>query len=65
MTLNEVKEQFDLPRLEAFNKYTRKWPPQHILVAKYLMGENAGKEPISKEQAMGDFMQFFGAANGE
>jgi hypothetical protein len=35
MNLEEVREQFDLPRLEAFNKYSEQFPPQHVLIASY------------------------------
>jgi len=35
MDIESVRQQFDIPRLEAFNAYTEKFPPQHILVAAY------------------------------
>ena len=34
MDIETVREQFDLPRLHAFNNYTGKFPPVHISVAK-------------------------------
>jgi hypothetical protein len=35
MSIEDVRDQFDIPRLEAFNSYTEKFPPQHILIAAY------------------------------
>lgn len=35
MTVEQVRAEFDLPRLEAFKKYTQQFPPQHVLVASY------------------------------
>lgn len=35
MTLEQVREQFDVPRLIAFNRYCERFPPQHTLVAAY------------------------------
>ena len=35
MTIEQVRAEFDLPRLEGFKKYTHQFPPQHILVASY------------------------------
>ncbi len=35
MDIETVREQFDIPRLIAFNAYTEKYPPQHILIASY------------------------------
>ncbi|MGV1045468.1 hypothetical protein [Limnohabitans sp.] len=35
MTLEQVREQFDIPRLLAFNQYCEKFPPLHVLVAAY------------------------------
>jgi hypothetical protein len=46
MSIEEVREQFDLPRLESFNKYSEKYPPQHVLVAAYF---GFGKEEKPKE----------------
>lgn len=36
MTIEEVREQFDLPRLFAFTNYSKSNPPLHIMVARYL-----------------------------
>ena len=35
MDIETVRTQFDIPRLTSFNKYTEKYPPQHILIASY------------------------------
>lgn len=35
MDIETVREQFDIPRLQAFNSYCEKFPPQHVLVAAY------------------------------
>ena len=35
MTIEEVREQFDLHRLNAFNSYSRQYPPLHVMVAGY------------------------------
>jgi hypothetical protein len=35
MTIEDVRDQFDIPRLESFNRYSEKYPPQHVLVAAY------------------------------
>lgn len=35
MSIEEVRNQFDIPRLAAFNAYTEKYPPQHVLIAAY------------------------------
>ncbi len=35
MSIEQVREQFDIPRLKAFNSYTEKYPPQHLLIASY------------------------------
>lgn len=35
MTIEDVRDQFDIPRLQAFNRYCEKYPPQHILIAAY------------------------------
>ncbi|NTV02426.1 MAG: hypothetical protein HGB04_06525 [Chlorobiaceae bacterium] len=36
MSIEEVREQFDLPRLEAFGRYTAQWPPLHVMIAGFL-----------------------------
>jgi len=35
MTIEQVREQFDLPRLEAFIQYSKSNPPVHVMVARY------------------------------
>lgn len=35
MDIETVRDQFDLHRLESFNTYTKKFPPQHLLAASY------------------------------
>ena len=34
MDIETVRDQFDLPRLHAFNSYTGKFPPLHVSVSK-------------------------------
>ena len=36
MTIEQVRSEFDIPRIEALNKYHAKYPPLHIMVAAYL-----------------------------
>lgn len=47
MTIEEVREQFDLPRLEAFGRYTAQWPPLHIMIAGFL---GLGKPVVGAKQ---------------
>lgn len=35
MSIEEVRNQFDLPRLKAFNNYSKQYPPTHVLIASY------------------------------
>jgi len=35
MSIEAVREQFDIPRLQAFKTYCEKFPPQHVLIAAY------------------------------
>lgn len=35
-TFDQIGEEFDIPRIEAMNKYWLKHPPVHIMVASYL-----------------------------
>lgn len=57
MSVEQVRSEFDIPRLQAFNKYTEKFPPSHVLIAAYF---NFGKEPQPKEQD-NDFSQLMAA----
>jgi hypothetical protein len=56
MSIEEVREQFDLPRLASFTKYTKRYPPQHVLVASYF---GYGKPSAGKasESDNADFIQ--------
>jgi hypothetical protein len=47
MSLEEVRDQFDVPRLEAFNSYTERFPPQYLLIAGYF---GFGKEKSVNKQ---------------
>jgi len=38
MSLYEVDEQFDIPRVKAFYAYCRYSPPVHIAVARGILG---------------------------
>lgn len=60
MSIEEVRDQFDLPRLQAFNRYTEKFPPQHILVAAYFgFPKEKPKQPDDNDLAalMAEFEQ--------
>ena len=56
MSLEEVREQFDLPRLYAFTQSCRKYPPQYLLIASYF---GYGKPSAGKasESDNADFIQ--------
>lgn len=55
----------DLPKLESMNKYQRKFPPTHIMIAHYLnMGDRSGKvdatDPdVNKESDLAELMAAF------
>lgn len=51
----QIREEWDLPRLEAWNKYCTEHPPVHLLVAAYL-GYKAkpAVEPNSAPQLMAE-----------
>lgn len=56
MSLEEVREQFDLPRLYAFTQSCRKYPPQYLLIASYFgFGESTTQEATEDDTA--DFIQ--------
>jgi hypothetical protein len=60
MSIEQVREQFDIPRLEAFNSYTEKFPPQHVLIAAYFgFPKDKPKEPDDQDFAalMAEFAQ--------
>ncbi|MEI8032781.1 MAG: hypothetical protein WCH05_05515 [Chlorobiaceae bacterium] len=35
MTIEEVRDQFDLHRLKAFSEYSQQYPPIHVMMAGY------------------------------
>ena len=60
MSIEQVRSEFDLPRLQAFNRYTEKHPPQHILVAAYFgFPKEKPKQPDDSDLAalMAEFEQ--------
>lgn len=51
MSIEEVREQFDLPRLDSFTKYSAKYPPQHVLVAAYFgFGKEEKPKPMDDNE---------------
>lgn len=48
MSFEEVRNQFDMPRLTALNKYNERFPPFHVLIASYF---GFGKEVASNNDA--------------
>lgn len=60
MDIETVRAQFDIPRLQAFNSYTEKFPPEHILVASYFgFPKEKPKQPEENDLAalMAEFQQ--------
>lgn len=57
MGIEQVRAEFDIPRLQAFNKYAEKFPPSHVLIAAYF---GFGKESKPKEQEA-DFSELMAA----
>jgi len=55
MSLEEVREQFDLPRLYAFTKSSKQYPPQYVLIASYFGFGEPTKRPTEDDTA--DFIQ--------
>jgi len=50
MSLDEVRTQFDMPRLTALNRYTERFPPQHILIAAYFGFGKDGEKETNKQE---------------
>ena len=48
MTWEEVREQFDVPRVKALNAYLEQYPPVHQLVAAYV-GHKPKKESSERD----------------
>lgn len=64
MTINDVKDQFDFPMLKKFNEYCEEYPPQHILVAAYLLGDKKSKKVKGKKNNDAQLIELMGMANG-
>lgn len=58
MDIETIRTQFDLPRLRAFNSYTEKFPPQHVLIAAYF-GYPKEKPKAPDEQDLAALMAEF------
>lgn len=57
MGLEQVRSEFDIPRLEAFGRYTAQWPPIHILLAGFMgLGQAPAKPDKSQEEALADLI---------
>ena len=55
MSLEEVRAQFDLPRLYAFTQSSKRYPPQHVIVASYFGFGESTKRATEEDNA--DFIQ--------
>ena len=56
MSIEEVREQFDFPRLIAYNKYAKKNPAVHLMLSNFL-GYNTPEEPkVSDEESTQEFI---------
>lgn len=56
MTLEQVRDQFDLPRLASFNKYSEKFPPSHVLIASYFGFGKSEPKPENNGEAIADLL---------
>ncbi len=36
MSIETIRAEFDIPRLQAFKNYTKAHPPVHVMIAAYL-----------------------------
>lgn len=62
MGYEEVREQFDLPRLKAFTAYTQEHPPLHVMVAAYFGIGGGGKpERASQDDALTELIAYLPA----
>ena len=59
MSVEQVREQFDIPRLQAFNRYCEKFPPLHVLVAAYFGYPKDKPQAAADEEAMAKLMAQF------
>ena len=59
MDLEQVREQFDIPRLRAFNQYCEKFPPVHVLVAAYFGYPKEQPRVAADEEDMANLMAQF------
>lgn len=47
MAIEDVRDQFDLPRLEAFRSYSERNPPVHVMIARYFgIGKDAQPQAL-------------------
>lgn len=59
MSVEQVREQFDIPRLLAFNRYCDKFPPQHVLVAAYFGYPKEQPKAAADDEGMAKLMAHF------
>lgn len=45
-TFTQIGEEFDIPRIEAMNRYWLKHPPVHVMIASYLGVKDTEPPPI-------------------
>lgn len=60
MDIETIRTQFDIPRLRAFNQYTERLPPLHVLAAAYFgFPKEKPKAPDEQDVAalMAEFAQ--------
>lgn len=61
LDFDQVRDQFDLPRLKAMNKYWENYPPIHIMIAGYLGIKPSEKAPeLSNDEHLIQLMQALG-----
>lgn len=64
MSIEQVRREFDIPRLEAFGRYSEKYPPVHIQIAGIITGlTGKGNAPApssqNQDEALTELMQLF------
>jgi hypothetical protein len=60
-TWQEIGRDWDIPRLDAWNRYSRDHPPLHLLVAAYLGVKPKKSRGIDRSKDLMGFIQAMGA----
>ena len=51
MSIETIRAEFDIPRLQAFKNYTKTHPPVHVMIAAYLgIATESVPEDVYKRQ---------------